>query len=536
MDTAVYAIEGGDYENGGSASRQLKEILKRIGVAPGTIRRAMVAAYEAEMNAVIHSHGGSMRVAVDPTQLDVVVEDKGPGIPDIEQAMREGFSTAPPKARELGFGAGMGLPNIRKSSDHFTLQSALGQGTQLRFRIFLTPQEAGGPSPNSVLIRPERCCQCLMCLRTCPTRAVRVREDRPWIADHLCIDCTSCISVCTPKALGLGGMDTLPALSEDTTLVLPSPFLEQFGSGCSPHDVIDALRSVGFYGVAFLDSWERELRAAVVQYARTEARVKPVLSPVCPAIVNLILLRYPSLVDHLAPFHTTIEAVREGIASPHVVFVAVCPAQSSALRVPGLMTRVDLVSAGVLHNAVASHLPKSSRLARSDAPPPVSEEGASEVFRVSGMEHVVRTLEGIENQSLEDYEVVELFACPQGCFGSPVWTEEPFAAYRRHQRNVSELPDGLRDSKALRRLHPLRPRAGIRLDNDMQRAIEKLGRINDLARRLPGRNCGVCGCPTCAALAEDIVMGHSSALACAYLTPAVRDELLALAAVGGRTA
>lgn len=535
MDTAVYTIEGGDYENGGSASRQLKEVLKRIGVAPGTIRRAMVAAYEAEMNAVIHSHGGSMRVAVDPTQLDVLVEDKGPGIPDIEQAMREGFSTAPPKARELGFGAGMGLPNIRKSSDHFTLQSALGQGTQLRFRIFLAPQEAGGPSLNSVLIRPERCCQCLMCLRTCPTRAVRVREDRPWIADHLCIDCTACISVCAPKALGLDGMDTLPTLSEDTTLVLPSPFLDQFGSGYPPRDVIDALRNVGFREIVLLDSWERELRLAVTQHAKKDARVKPVLSPLCPAIVNLILLRYPSLADHLAPFHTTIEAVREGISSPHVVFVAVCPAQSSALRAPGLMTKVDLVSAGVLHNAVASCLPKSSRQVKADLPVPVPEESASEVFCVSGMEHVIRTLEGIENGSLEDYEVVELFACPQGCFGSPVWTEEPFVAYRRHQRTAPELVGGVHHSKTLRRLHPLRPRAGVRLDNDMQRAIEKLGKINDLAKRLPGRNCGVCGCPTCAALAEDIVMGYSSALACAYLTPAAREELLSFAAASQRT-
>ena len=114
MKTARFPIAAADYDHAGSASSGLKELLKKVGVEPETLRRAMIAAYEAEMNVVIHSLGGQMHIELDDRQIDVVVLDDGPGIPDVGLAMQEGYSTAPPKARQLGFGAGLGLPNIRK--------------------------------------------------------------------------------------------------------------------------------------------------------------------------------------------------------------------------------------------------------------------------------------------------------------------------------------------------------------------------------------------------------------------------------------
>ena len=123
----------------------LRKCLKRIGASPESIRRTMIAAYEAEMNTVIHARGGVMRIGIDPSQVDVSIEDTGPGISDIPQAMREGFSTAPPRARELGFGAGMGFPNIRRNTDEFSVSSTVGCGTQVRFKVLLQ-QETGEPA------------------------------------------------------------------------------------------------------------------------------------------------------------------------------------------------------------------------------------------------------------------------------------------------------------------------------------------------------------------------------------------------------
>jgi len=132
MNIAHVDIEGGDYLSSGRGSKQIKEELRKIGVVPEIIRRAIVAVYEAEMNVAIHAYRGHLYANLTPEILEVVVEDSGPGIADIEQAMREGFSTAPWEAREQGFGAGMGLPNIKKFSDEFEIISIVGKGTTLK--------------------------------------------------------------------------------------------------------------------------------------------------------------------------------------------------------------------------------------------------------------------------------------------------------------------------------------------------------------------------------------------------------------------
>lgn len=130
-----YHIEGGDFSAAGSASSEIKKILKQFNISPLLLRRIAVALYESEMNVVAHAYRGIMRVDIQPSGIRVVVEDEGPGIEDIEKAMEEGFSTATEEVRQMGFGAGMGLPNIKKNSDEMGLISTPGIGTQLEFRV-----------------------------------------------------------------------------------------------------------------------------------------------------------------------------------------------------------------------------------------------------------------------------------------------------------------------------------------------------------------------------------------------------------------
>ena len=127
-----FPIKEMDFVHAGEASIQVKNILKEIGADNDLIRRVAIAAYEAEINAVVYGRDGRMIVELDEQGLIVVVEDKGNGIPDIEQAMQEGFSTASPEIREMGFGAGMGLPNIKKNSDEMHIESDVGLGTKLK--------------------------------------------------------------------------------------------------------------------------------------------------------------------------------------------------------------------------------------------------------------------------------------------------------------------------------------------------------------------------------------------------------------------
>jgi serine/threonine-protein kinase RsbT len=131
----VYHVEAGDYVSAGDVSGKLKKLLKQLGVDSTVTRRAAIAGYEAELNLVIHSLGGEMSFSVSPEEICIITQDTGPGIPDIGLAMTEGFSTASEKARELGFGAGMGLPNIKRCADEFEIDSKVGQGTRLKIII-----------------------------------------------------------------------------------------------------------------------------------------------------------------------------------------------------------------------------------------------------------------------------------------------------------------------------------------------------------------------------------------------------------------
>ena len=130
-----FDVDGNDFSSAGIASVKIKKILRDIGFDSEVIRRVSIAMYEAEINMVIHAGGGSADVEVSPEKIVLVLKDTGPGIADINLAMSEGYSTAPDNIRSLGFGAGMGLPNIKRYSDELKIDSELGKGTTLTITV-----------------------------------------------------------------------------------------------------------------------------------------------------------------------------------------------------------------------------------------------------------------------------------------------------------------------------------------------------------------------------------------------------------------
>lgn len=134
-----YEVEAGDFAHAGEAASKVKAALKRLGYNPDLIRRIAIAMYEGEINMVIHANGGYAQVEIYPDRVEVLLEDTGPGIADVDQAMQEGFSTAPAEVRSMGFGAGMGLPNIKKYTDAMRIESKVGVGTKVYMTIGITP-------------------------------------------------------------------------------------------------------------------------------------------------------------------------------------------------------------------------------------------------------------------------------------------------------------------------------------------------------------------------------------------------------------
>ena len=204
------------------------------------LKRALIVAYEPAMNIVIHASQGAVSTFWKDGALEIVVTDTGPGIEDIEKAMTEGYSTAPGHVKEMGFGAGMGLPNAKACSDSMEITSELDVGTTVVCHILPGKQETSAlPYFHSVKLETERCLGCTNCIKGCPTEAIRVRGGKAFILQDRCIDCGECIRRCpnNAKVAVADDWDILDTFDYKIALVAPSftanlQIFPRCGEGC----------------------------------------------------------------------------------------------------------------------------------------------------------------------------------------------------------------------------------------------------------------------------------------------------------------
>lgn len=418
---------------------------------------------------------------------------------------------------------------------------------------------------HSVTLDRDKCKGCTNCIKRCPTEAIRVREGKATIIEQRCIDCGECIRVC-PYHAKVARTDPLATINRfKHRIALPAPTLYgQFKKLQSIDRILWGLKNIGFDAV-----FEVALGADVVSYytkkLMTEGKTlrKPLISSACPAVVRLIQVRFPELLEHIIDIQSPMEVAariakdqycEQTGADPKdvgVFFITPCAAKMTSIRAP-LSVEKSAVDGAISILEMYGLL--SSQLSRPEADDEVPQQKASflgvswanaggesiasgceATLAVDGVDNVIRVLEEIENGNLNDLDFFEALACNGGCVGGPLVFENGYVAKNR----IRKLAEGLerREMDAdlmeeylreydIRSEKPIKPKAVMQLDDNLAVALKKMEMMEKLTKELPGLDCGSCGAPSCQALAEDIVRGQAVEMDCIFK---MREKVQSLA-------
>ncbi len=404
---------------------------------------------------------------------------------------------------------------------------------------------------HAVILDYNRCRGCTTCIKTCPTEAIRVRSGKAAILGARCIDCGSCIQVCPHKAIK-SVSDTLEGLEKFSYRVaVPDPAL--YGQFHHLHDINIVLG--GLLKLGFQEVYEGAKGAELLSdYARQCIRSGscgplPQISSACPAVVRLIRMRFPKLIDHISQTISPMElsailarreaAERTGLSPEQIgVFAIVpCSALVTAAHSPDALEKPVLDGAFAIRDIYLRLLSPMRELCE---PPHLASAGIMGVgwaycggesaarlgeryLAVDGITNVIRMLEEIEDGREPEADFIELRACVQGCVGGCLTVENPYAARMRIKGLMKGLPvSSNRFTFEGPNREVVKPDLALQyepvfvLDEDRSAATEKLSRIEELERQLPGLHCGSCGAPSCHAFAEDVVLGRADRFDCIF--------------------
>ena len=420
---------------------------------------------------------------------------------------------------------------------------------------------------HSVALNQELCVGCTNCIKGCPTEAIRVRDGKAHIDESRCIDCGECIRIC-PHHAKSAVTDIFPELKHrdaghPTAVLIPPSLYAQFGPPATRAKIISAMYNIGFdfvYEVAMGASASslrtRELlleRRKLVEEGKVEyASVFPMISSACPVTLRLIQMKYKSLIPHLVPLYSPMEITanfakndvskKTGIDRKDIVtyFLSPCPSKRTVTQNPIGQELSDVDHVVAMHevypyilnmleksnDSISGVVPLSSiKLADSDgvqwatAGGEAATLGTDKYMAVDGIHNVISILDEIENERLKDVEFVEPSCCFGGCIGGPLVASNPFSARARmrgfvkaakEERGVT--PDAFIPPESIQTQEwevPVTENNAMQLDSDIGAAMDKYQQMESLLKTLPGLDCGACGSPTCAALAEDIVQGKA---------------------------
>lgn len=401
---------------------------------------------------------------------------------------------------------------------------------------------------HSVRLDESKCKGCVSCLKRCPTNAIRVRNGKAYIISDRCVDCGECIRICPYHAKYAEKYSFNEILEFKYRIALPAPALYgQFNNLDDPDFVLTGLKRLGFDDVFEVSKGAELVSEATRIILSMNRKKKPIISSACPAVVRLIRVRFPNLIENVLDLNAPMEeaarlarikAKKEtGLSDEEigVFFISPCTAKISSIKQPicngksyingvfgikdiypvlvGQMDKVEeteeLSDSGIIGVSWASSGGEASALLREN------------YLAADGIENVIKVLGELEDEKLNYLEFIELNACSGGCVGGPLTVENPFVAKARLQRLRKYMPvscNHLEYESVPKEMYWGKPleAAPWRLADNVVEAMQKMAQIKELANTLPGLDCGMCGSPSCNAFAEDVIMGKADAEDCIF--------------------
>ncbi len=415
---------------------------------------------------------------------------------------------------------------------------------------------------HALQIINRACVGCSHCMRVCPTEAIRVRGGKAEVHYDWCIDCGECYRVCPQRAIRVAD-DDLSGITafRHRVLLLPTVFYAQFGGEITREQIDTFLTGMGFTQVCPVEQGVDVLASEMPDYVATHAR--PVISSYCPAIVRLIQVRFPVLVDHIMRMLPPLEVTavyyqrmmeERGIPREDVgIFYATpCAAKIAAVKEPigGYTSPISgVVNMDHLYNKVY-HAYKNHALGQA-MPQPANTAVSSRGLRwvvtggeakhagvakgrtlaIDGMDNVIEFLEKLENDKIEGIDYLELRACDESCSGGILARGNRFITVERLKKMAREAPEEharsgeyLRLCSACVPMDAVEARSMIKYDPDIKVALQKVARVREVRDELPGIDCGACGAPSCEALAQDVVCRDVPLASCIFMETGLEKQ------------
>jgi iron only hydrogenase large subunit-like protein len=409
---------------------------------------------------------------------------------------------------------------------------------------------------HALKVNEESCIGCSHCMNACPTEAIRIWSGKANIDENKCIDCGECHRVCPVNAIYVedSEFDSIFAYKYRVAL-FPSVFIGQFPDTVKAGEVYNEMREIGFTHIFEVERAVEILNNEILNYQQSTDVELPVISSFCPAVIRLIQVKFPALVDNILKLGTPSDIaahyykkklIDEGIPESEIgiFYITPCAAKIAAIQSPVGESK-SIVNGAINLNTLFNKVYRNikNKTGEKETHKELSTLYGYEVLwtltrgessrvkgrslAIDGIKNVMEFLEKVENEEITGIDYLECRACHEGCAGGILNTKNRFLTVERMKNRVASNKEkevnhsGINDYagylKQKMAIQDIVPRSMMMLDTDMEKAMTKMKEAQKIESQLPGIDCGACGAPTCRALSEDIVKGNATLSHCVFV-------------------